>query len=101
MTSNGIDRIGSNAVFAQVIQLATDDRTRDSDEYWRLIRLLHARAERQVFEQAAACCVAITPAERQVGADVLAQIGTANAHGVRPFTNDTVPVLRALLADTD
>jgi hypothetical protein len=100
MESEG-DRIESGALFAQTVQLATVDTTRDSDEYWRTIRLLHKRAEREVFEQAAACCAGVTRTERQVGADVLAQIGTADTRGIRPFTEESVPVLRALLADTD
>jgi HEAT repeat protein len=90
-----------SALFTQAVQLATVDATRDSDDYWRAIRLLHKRAEREVFEQAVACCAGVTPAERQVGADVLAQIGTADTRGIRPFTEESVPVLRALLADTD
>ena len=32
---------------------------------------------------------------------MLAQIGTADTRGIRPFTEESVPVLRALLADTD
>jgi hypothetical protein len=101
MESHGIDRTESSALFSQAVQLATVDTTRDSDEYWRVIRLLHARADREVFELAAACCTGTTPAERHVGADVLAQIGTADAQGVRPFAHESVQVLRALLADTD
>jgi hypothetical protein len=53
MESEG-DRIESGALSAQAVQLATVDTTRDSDEYWRTIGLLHKRAEREVFEQAAA-----------------------------------------------
>jgi HEAT repeat protein len=101
MESDGVDRIETGALFAQAVQLATVDTTRDSDEYWRTIRILHKRAERDVFEQAVACCAGVTPVERQVGADVLAQIGTADTHGVRPFTEESVPVLRALLADAN
>src|SRR5712691_1117913 len=101
MESDRIDRTESGALFSQAVQLATVDTTRDSDEHWRVIRLLHGRAEREVFELAAACCAGVAPAERQVGADVLAQIGTVDTHGIRPFTHESVPVLRALLADTD
>jgi hypothetical protein len=101
MESDSVDRIETGALFAQAVQLAAVDRTRDSDEYWSAISLLHKRGERQVFEQAVACCAGATPAERQVGADVLAQIGIADSHGIRPFTEGSVSVLRALLADTD
>jgi len=91
----------SKALFALAIQFAGTDGTRDSDEYWHLIRRLHGRPNREVFEKAAACCSAASSAERLVGADVLAQVGLADAHGARAFTDETVPVLRALLTDQD
>ena len=67
--------------------------------YWRVISLLRGRPERDVFERAAACCRGDTPAERIVGANVLAQLGFGDRDGVRPFTEETVPVLRSLLDD--
>jgi HEAT repeat protein len=70
-------------------------------EYWRVIRQLHRRVDREVFETAAACCTAANSAERIVGLHVLAQIGLADEHGVRPFTHETVPILRARLTDQD
>jgi HEAT repeat protein len=54
-----------------------------------------------VFEKAVACCSGASRAERLVGADVFARIGPADAHGVRPFTDETLPVLRAMLTDQD
>jgi HEAT repeat protein len=101
MGSDSDEQVEIGALLSRAIQLARVDDTRDSDEYWRLIRLLHAWGERGVFEKAAACCAGTTPTERQVGADVLAQIGPADVHGIRPFAQESVSVLRALLADSD
>src|SRR5688500_12552 len=97
--SDNLDRLESGALLARAIELAGVDETSDSDEYWRLIRVLHRRPEREVFEKAVACCTGTRPADRLVGADVLAQIGTPNIDGLRPFTTETGPVLQVLLAD--
>jgi hypothetical protein len=83
--------IEADALLAHAIELAGGD-DRDSHEYWDLILVLHRRPEREVFEKAVACCTGKTPSERVVGADVLAQLGTANINGVRPFT--TVAALK-------
>ena len=99
MVSDSPVGLGISALIARGIQLAGDERTRDSDEYWDVVRLLHRRPERAVFERAVACCTAPTAVERLVGADVLAQIGPVEPGGSRPFTHDTVPVLRGLLGD--
>jgi HEAT repeat protein len=101
MASDRVNRLESDALLAHAIQLAGVDGTRDSDEYWRLIRLLHGRPEREVFDKAVACCMGPTPAERLVGADVLAQLGAADTNGLRQFTTGTVPVLQGLLTDTN
>lgn len=93
------DHLDNGALFARAIQLAGNASTRDSDEYWRLIRLLHRRPEREVCEKATAYCTAGAAVERRVGADVLAQLGSADARGLRPFTPETVAVLRRLLSD--
>jgi HEAT repeat protein len=98
---DGVDRIDSRELLARAVQLASVDESRDSDEYWRAIRRLHKRPEREVFDRAAVCCASSVPVERLVGADVLAQIGDAAADGSRPFTHESVPMLRALLFDSD
>lgn len=90
-------------LFASAIRLAADDSA-DSNEYWGLIRALHRTPEQRVFELAAALCVAPTAAERVVGADVLAQLGTPldwNDKSTRPFTEHSAPILRELLHDAD
>jgi HEAT repeat protein len=99
--SGDVDRIDCSELLARAIQLAGVDETGESAEYWRTIRLLHRRPERDVFERAARCCVSTVSIERLVGADVLAQLGDAGEGGVRPFSHESVPVLRALLFDPD
>jgi HEAT repeat protein len=91
----------NETLFELATRLAGTDGTRDSDDYWHVIRRLHGRPDREVFEKAIACCGAASSAERLVGADVLAQVGSADAHGARPFTDETLPVLRAMLTDEE
>jgi len=101
MASDSDDLVASEMLFAHAVRLAWDETTRDSDEYWGLIRTLHGRPDREVFERAVACCASSASVERRVGADVLAQIGPADSDGVRPFSEATVPALRELLTDSD
>jgi HEAT repeat protein len=100
MTPDRLDD-ASEALFALAIEIAAADTARDSDGYWRVIRQLHGRPNRQAFERAAACCRSVRNSERLVGADVLAQLGSADDRGARPFTDKTVPLLRAMLTDED
>jgi HEAT repeat protein len=89
-------------ILAKAIRLAVSDGSQDSDEYWEQIRTLHRNPEQRVFDLAAACCIAAAPAERVVGAHVLAQLGFASESdeaGRRPFTEQSAPVLRAMLSD--
>jgi hypothetical protein len=86
-------------VLASAVRLAAEGSA-DSDEYWDLIRILHLIPEQHVFALAAACCVAPSAAERAVGATVLAQLGFPSEWeetGKRPFTEQSAPILRAML----
>jgi len=90
-------------VLASAVRLAAEGSA-DSDEYWDLIRILHLIPEQHVFALAAACCVAPSAAERAVGATVLAQLGFPSEWeetGKRPFTEQSAPILRAMLSDSD
>lgn len=88
-------------VLASAVRLAAEGSA-DSDEYWELIRTLHGIPEQHVFDLAAACCVAASATERALGADVLAQLGHMDEWtGKGPFTDQSVPILRALLQDAD
>ena len=98
---NNIDDMNPDALFASALQLALADESRDSHDYWLFVRALHARPERDVFAIAVGSCESDSAIERVVAADVLAQLGTADPNGIRPFTGETLPVLRRLLADNN
>jgi HEAT repeat protein len=100
MPPENVDDMDPVALFVRAIALASADESRDSHDYWQDVRSLHARPDREVFERAAGLCAGDSPVGRVVGADVLAQLGDADANGRRPFGADTVPILRALLADS-
>lgn len=90
-------------ILASAIKLAAEGSA-DSDEYWELVRTLHQTPEQHVFDLAAGCCNAATPSERSVGADVLSQLGHPSEWdkaGQRPFTNQSAPLLRGLLSNSD
>ncbi|MDJ0380456.1 hypothetical protein [Streptomyces sp. G-G2] len=58
---------------------------------------LHARPTRLVFERAAALLAHEEPAERELGARVLRELGRHGADGRRPFTTETIAVVMAEL----
>jgi HEAT repeat protein len=88
-------------VLSSAIRLAAVEGS-DSEQYWSLIRTLHGTPEKHVFDLAVASCHAGAATDRAVGADVLAQLGFMDEWtGKRPFTDETVPVLRTLLHDGD
>lgn len=90
-------------LLALAIRLAPSEGSDDpGNEYWELIRTLHRLPEQHVFDLAVASCASPIPTERAVGATVLAQLGFMDEWtGKRPFTDQSVPILRALLRDAD
>jgi HEAT repeat protein len=82
----------------ELIQAALAEE--DEDAYWRLIRVLHHRPTKEVFEAARGLCDGESPQERSLGADILAQLGVSE----RPFVAESVDILLDLLSreeDTD
>ena len=63
----------------------------DSHERWDLVNALHKRGDAETFRAAAALLASPDPAKRELGADVLAQLGTPADE--RPFSARSVTLL--------
>ena len=70
----------------------------ESDSYWECVGELHRRVNREVFERAAEMCSASDVRSRQLGLDILAQLGSQTE---RPFLENVLPIARALAEDPD
>src|SRR5262245_25681268 len=65
----------------------------DDDAAWEPVPVLHYRATREVFETAGALCVSECPRERELGADILGQLGIPE----RVFADEAIDILLAML----
>lgn len=73
----------------------------DSDERWDHVAALHLQGTREAFEAAAGLCRSGSTLERALGADILGQLGAGEPGSPRPFREESVPLLLALLDDGD
>jgi HEAT repeat protein len=92
--------VSTRTLLERALALCREDRDRESEEQWSLITALHRRPEEAVFEAASEWCRHVDPSERELGADVLGQLGHVAFSG-SPFADRALPVLLALLADSD
>lgn len=67
------------------------------EEYWRVVQAIQQRPIQGVFDRCNSWCSSGDPAERRLGADILAQLGCLD-HSF-PFRSATIPILKRLLAD--
>jgi len=67
----------------------------DEDAYWRLIGDLHERGGAEEFQAASRLCRSNAAVDREIGADILGQLGWAKRH----FHDESVAHLISLLAD--
>ncbi|MFJ8823361.1 ankyrin repeat domain-containing protein [Streptomyces sp. NPDC102467] len=65
-----------------------------NDDWVEAMRVLRRRGDDATFRAAAAWCVDRDPLRRAFGAEVLGQLGTPGAQGLRPFARRVLPVLR-------
>jgi HEAT repeat protein len=92
----------------EVEPLSTSDDPRSTDELvsvalsetgehaaWKPVSLLQRRGTREVFATAARLCVSACPRERELGANILGQLGPPE----RPFREESLPVLLQMLSD--
>src|SRR5215813_14231285 len=61
----------------------------DDSEYWKAMQVLHKRATYDIFEAAQELCESDLASEREVGVDILAQLGVPD----RTFPDECVTVL--------
>jgi HEAT repeat protein len=75
----------------------------DEDAYWACVTELHGRAEDRTFKLAEVLCESFAAGERCLGADVLAQLGTAPGQSAAegPFASDSGRVLMRMLEEDD
>jgi HEAT repeat protein len=69
----------------------------ESDERWEHIRALHARGDRAAVDAGLALCASEDPEAREVGVDILAQIGCVHGYVSRPFLEEITVFLLDLL----
>lgn len=63
-------------------------RDDESDEYWTIVHELQRRGDRQTFELALKLATSANDAEKELGLNVLAQIGYSEG---RPFSKSLCP----------
>ena len=84
-----------NLPTSEIIELAYSEQ--DEEEYWHYIGALHGRGTIREFEAAAALCKSPDPVRREIGADILGQLGWS-AHA---FQTESVAILIGLLTDDE
>jgi HEAT repeats len=72
------------------------DDGEDDDEYWTLIRELHRRGTRLIFDDAARLILSEDPKVRGVACDVLSQLGFETG---QPFAAETIPLLARICTE--
>ena len=75
----------------QLIEMALAEK--DEDIYWDLVLRLQYRGTREVFDAARELCASDDPSKRELGADVLAQLGVPE----RTFPKQSTDLLLELL----
>jgi HEAT repeat protein len=83
----------ATADVAELIKRALAVGDTEDDRYWDVVRELQRRGDIPAFEAASALCAAPTPASRELGLDVLAQLGYTIG---RPYLEETLPIVFTL-----
>lgn len=96
MDVDDLSRLPTVDLLDRAVALASEG-DEDGDEHWAAVTSLRQRPERSVFERAAEWCGSTNAGLRELGADVLAQLGAPKC----PFATDSTPLLVGLLHDTD
>ena len=84
-----------NLPTAVIIELAYSNQ--DEEEYWSHIAILHQRGTICEFEAAKELCISADPIKREIGADILGQLGWSE----RTFQTESVEILIGLLTDPE
>lgn len=75
---------------AQLISRALAIRDSEDDRRWELVREMQRRGDTTTFEAARMLCADAAPASRELGLDILAQLGYTAG---RPFLEETLPIV--------
>ena len=82
---------------AELIALALAQPDSDSDIWWDAVATMHGRGGEEEFRQAASLCASADPQKRELGSDILAQLGW----GRPTFVAESVDILLRLINDAD
>jgi HEAT repeat protein len=82
---------------AELISLALA-APEESEERWHHIRRLQRRGDRPTFDAASALCQSVDAERRELGVDILAQLGTSSPEADPALHDPTVDLLLELLA---
>ena len=95
---NSLDSLDTDELLARTADAARQDGSGETHERWALVRELHRRGGRPVFERGVAWCGSPDRLLRCLGADVLGQLGFEEQY---PFADGATPVPVALLDDAE
>ena len=101
MAAEDLTRLPTSVLVQRTLVLAGQEPVLQSDEYWDLVRLLHFRSGRELFDTSVELCSSQDPISRAVGADILAQLGVQAGMAAYPFADESEGRLVALLTDTE
>lgn len=97
-----IKELPTSDLLTEALKLSHKDA--ESERRWGYVRELHVRGEPGTFEAARSWCGSNDVVERELAADILAQLGSLAQEGqeqLRPFTRQTIPLLKGLLDDPE
>jgi hypothetical protein len=95
------DILTNEQLLDAALAAAREDTTGEAEPRWKLIRALHHRWGRSVYDRAAVWCSSAHVVERVLGAQVLAQLGTGSGAGTNLYAGESAPLLLALLDDPE
>ena len=81
----------------ELIRIALSEE--DINEAWNEVVVLHFRGNREVFEKAKNLCESNCPQERELGANILGQLGVPKATGRKKVTRSRSRQTSGLKAD--
>ena len=80
------------------ILLTVHDEDEADSAHWNAMRVLHRRANVEVFVAARSLCESPCPLEQRIGCNILAQLGWLDE---RPFASASLPLVASVIRRTD
>lgn len=88
-------------LLARVLEVVRSDPDSESEMRWEMVNALRSRATSTVFEAASRWCEDSEASRRELGADILGQLGVPDMDGRWPFGDRAVGLLKGMLADSE